>query len=559
MSRNTNANYEVLPKIEVDRSIFDIETEVKTTFNVGDLIPLCAPIDVIPGSTHEIDITKVLRLTPMVNSPYDNLYMDTYWFFVPYRLVWDKFKAFMGEQESAPWKDEVNYSIPQIKIPQGGWAEGTIADYFGIPTKRNADGNDTINALPFRAYAMIYEQYFRDQNLMTPLYIPKDNATVQGENVIPQYVNAYKGGKPLKACKSHDLFTSCLPSPQRGEDVTITGLAKVWNVTTAETEVESDYPMFMKAINGEQFAVGTKHQILGMGDGTDSVATNIVSTSYTSSGQNNEAYPTNLVVDMRTIGPNGLTINNIREAFALQRYYEALARAGNRYTEYLKGIYGVTSEDARIQRVEYLGGHRTPINISQVLQTSEGTDTSPLGRVAGYSLTGDSGSEFTKSFTEHGMIIGLGVVRYDHTYQNMLNPIWRLRDREDMYIPQFSNIGEQPILKEQIYYSDSKADNEEVFGYNEAWYMYRHRPSYVSGKMRSNATGSLDSMHFADNYTTSTPHLDEKWIQETPNNVDRVLAVSHTVTDQILMDTRIVDRAVLPMPVYSVPGLLDHN
>lgn len=568
MNRNTESHFSMLPNASISRSKMDRASTVKTSFNVGAIVPFYLD-EVLPGDTFKVRTSKVLRMQPMVSAPMDNLYLDTYYFFVPNRLVWSHWKEFNGENTQSAWIPQTSYTIPQIEAPAGGWDQGTIADYFGLPI-----GVDdiSVNALPFRAYALIMNEWFRDQNLMDPLNIPVGDATVTGSNGDTFVSDVAKGGAPYPASRYHDYFSSCLPAPQKGPDVSIPiAAAEDFPVVTRSTNIPSPTAVSMRGYVRNTNGVINDSLVYDMYADVSSSATNptrVVKTHGPSSSQTgaDSTYfvPVNL---WARFSGNAVaaSINQLRFAFQLQKLYEKDARGGTRYTEIIRQHFGVVSPDARLQRPEYLGGNRVPVTITQVLQQSE-TATTPQGNVAGVSLTSDVHGDFTKSFTEHGYIIGVMVARYDHTYQQGIERMWSRQTRFDFYWPVFANIGEQAVKNKEIYAQGSSVLNpssgvaydEEVFGYQEAWSEYRYKPNHVTGQMRSNATGTLDSWHFADDYA-SMPYLSEDWMRESPENVDRVMVVNHSVSDQMFADIYVAATCTRPMPVYSVPGLIDHH
>nr|WNN13337.1 MAG: major capsid protein [Gokushovirinae sp.] len=488
-------------------------------------------------------------LTPMM----DNVYLDTYYFFVPNRLVWKHWKEFNGENTESAWIPQTTYEVPQITAPAGtGWSVGTIADYFGIPT--GVPGL-SVNALPFRAYALIMNEWFRDQNLCDPLVVPDDDTTVAGVNTGTFVSDVAKGGKPYIAAKYHDYFTSCLPSPQKGPDVVIpVAQAANYPVTALAENIPSN--LFGNAVKVFK-ADGTPYTSKAFLGVNDTSELNNFSAGSTIAGSNTNTFG-NLwaVADGNAASA---TINQLRLAFQIQKLYERDARGGSRYIEILKSHFGVTSPDARLQRPEYLGGNRVPININQVVQqsgTGSGAKT-PQGTVVGMSQTTDSHSDFIKSFTEHGFIIGVMVARYDHTYQQGLDRMWSRKDRFDYYWPVFANIGEQSVKNKEIY-AQGNAEDDQVFGYQEAWADYRYKPSRVTGEMRSAYSQSMDVWHLADDYA-QRPSLSESWIREDKTNIDRVLAVTSSVSNQFFADIYVQNRATRPMPMYSIPGLIDHH
>lgn len=540
--------------IDMSRSRFDRSFSHKTSFNVGQIIPFYVD-EVLPGDTFDVKTSKVVRFQTLITPMMDNVYLDTYYFFVPNRLTWEHWREFCGENTQSAWIPSVEYSVPQLTAPSGGWQIGTLADYFGIPT---GVGNLSVNALPFRAYALIMNEWFRDENLTDPLDIPVGDAAVAGVNTGEYITDVAKGGLPFVASKYHDYFTSCLPAPQKGPDVTISvtpgGIGSLPVRTSHVLQDPNDWP---GGRYPAAFLSGTSPGTEGIGSSGGTVA----ATQWSADSQS-QFLPVNLYAEWPSSGDTSLpvtSINQLRLAFQVQKFYEKQARGGTRYIEILKSHFGVTSPDARLQRPEYLGGNRIPININQVLQQSgtlsgEGT---PQGTVTGQSLTTDVHSDFRKSFVEHGFIIGVMVARYDHTYQQGIERFWSRQDKFDYYWPVFANIGEQAVLNKEIY-AQGNAEDDEVFGYQEAWADYRYKPSRVSGEMRSSATQSLDVWHLGDDYS-ALPALSDSWIREDPATVDRVLAVSSGVSNQLFCDIYVRNRATRPMPLYSIPGLIDHH
>ncbi|AXF52781.1 MAG: major capsid protein [Microviridae sp.] len=552
----------MLPHANISRSKFDRSHSVKTTFNAGQVIPFLVE-EVLPGDTFELTTSKVVRMPALLTPIMDNLYLDTYYFYVPNRLCWEHWRELNGENTKSAWIPETEYQVPQITSPADtGWAVGTIADYFGIPT---GVPNLSVNAMPFRAYALIMNEWFRDENLTDPLLVPLDDATVAGVNTGDYITDTAKGGLPFKAAKYHDYFTSCLPSPQKGPDVTIPVASSSYSdvpVITGATSVPSDLPVGMtfyapSAVGGSSRSVypGT---VVGTGNANFPGLAYGVNASPPAEG--NRVVPANLWAQTSALVADeavAATINQLRMAFQIQKLYEKDARGGTRYVEVLKSHFGVTSPDARLQRPEYLGGNRVPIHVNQIVQQSQTTDQSPQGTPVGLSLTTDSHQDFRKSFVEHGFVLGLMVVRYDHTYQQGLERMWSRKDRFDYYWPVFANIGEQAVLNKEIY-AQGTTEDDEVFGYQEAWADYRYKPNHTTGDMRSQSSRSLQSWHLADDYK-SLPALSDEWIREDGTTVDRVLAVTSSIAHQFFADIYINTRATRPMPLYSVPGLIDHH
>jgi hypothetical protein len=564
VSRNQNSRFSTLPKANISRSQFDRSSSLKTSFNVGDVVPFYLD-EVLPGDTFKISTSKVVRFQTLLTPMMDNVYLDTYYFFVPNRLVWDHWKEFNGENTQSAWIPEVEYSIPQVTAPSGGWNIGTIADYFGIPT---GVSGLSVSALPFRAYTMIMNEWFRDQNLVDPLLLDTDDTTRVGSNDAG-IDKVELGGKPFVAAKYHDYFTSCLPAPQKGPDVMIpvTGAGAALPVVPLNQDALKAPGLPTGMINGVgagypnssgypfKYFYGYNPSGSTNYDTFDDVPK--YSLTPDSAGENNFVVPANLWA-INTGSQAAATINQLRMAFQIQKLYERDARGGTRYTEILRSHFGVVSPDARLQRPEYLGGNRIPININQVIQTSGTVEGStPQGATSGQSLTTDRHSDFTKSFTEHGYVIGLLVARYDHTYQQGLDRLWSRKGRFDFYWPVLANIGEQAVKNKEIYAQGTDVDDE-VFGYQEAWAEYRYKPNRVTGEMRSSAPASLDIWHLGDDYS-ALPRLSAEWIQEDAKTVDRVLAVQSSVSNQLFADLYVKNICTRPMPMYSIPGLIDHH
>lgn len=561
MSRNANSRFATNPvRLDMSRSKFPRNFSHKTTFNAGQVIPFYVD-EVLPGDTFQVRTSKVVRMQTLLTPVMDNVYLDTYYFFVPNRLVWEHWKQFMGENTESAWIPQVEYEIPQLTAPANGWEVGTLADYMGIPT--GVKGL-SVSALPFRAYALIVNEWFRSENLTDPLNIPVDDATVQGVNTGNYVSDVAKGGKPFVANKFRDYFTSCLPSPQKGPDVTI-NTAQLGNapVVPMNKPVPKDllnYPYNVYIPNGNRdfeagYHAGSVNQNAFGGAYSLGIAGNSELDPTIDDGV--AGYPANLWAQFdNTVSV--ATINQLRTAFQIQKFYERSARGGSRYIETLKAHFGVTSPDARLQRPEYLGGNRIPVSINQVIQNS-GTvsGSTPLGDTGAMSLTTDVHSDFTKSFVEHGFVIGVIVARYDHTYQQGIERFWSRKSMFDYYWPEFANIGEQAVLNKEIY-AQGNAKDDEVFGYQEAWADYRYKPSRVSGEMRSSYAQSLDVWHLADDYS-KMPALSDSWIHEDPTTINRVLAVSDNLANQFFCDIYVQNYSTRNMPLYSIPGLIDHR
>lgn len=574
LQRNKSSNFSLLPEAHIQRSVFDRSSSHKFTFNVGELIPFYVD-EVLPGSTHQIRTSKMVRLQTPATPFMDDLYLDTYYFFVPNRLIWDKWKEFQGENNTSKWIPTADFTVPQINLPEVEGQKalfpiGSIGDYMGLPAG-NKEGNYTsaegggvglsfsplyyqntspvsFNALPFRAYALICNDWFRDQNLSDPLWVPTGSDTYTAaydfsgcpDSVVFGNHEVLKrqalGGRPYRVCKYHDYFTSALPSPLKGADV---------KVPVSLTTTDSNFKVFDNATDKTYYISRSTAGALVTSNSAPSASDGV------------------LLSGVLTDGNAGISINDLRLAFATQAQYERDARGGTRYTEVLRSNFGVISPDASLQRSQYLGGNHFRINVNQVVQQSSGGGdaNSFLGDVAAFSATADSNGDFIQSFTEHGFIIGVCCARYNHSYQQGAERFWFRKKRFDYYMPSFANIGEQAIKYGEIYLdpsSKTKIDPSSVFGYQEAWAEYRMKPNRVSGEMRSQCTNTLDYWHLADNYV-SPPYLSDGWIREDASNVDRVLTVSHSVANQIFSDFYIDNKTTQPIPMYSIPATLGGN
>ena len=542
MNRNSEYNFAQNPQVGVSRSRFKRNSDNKTTFNTGDLIPIYLD-EVLPGDTHEIDMACVMRMATPIFPVMDNAYCDFYFFFVPNRLLWEHWKEFMGENKETAWTPKTEYSVPQVTAPAEGWAEGTLADYLGLPTKVKGI---SVSALPGRAYGLIYNEWFRNQNVTQPTLVEVKDATTPGKNDGSKTNDsAITLAKPLKAAKVFDYYTGALPEPQKGEPITLplSGNAAIfmYKDDTLKTKgtLNNKEGLFLQGGSGAQGQLYNNENALAVMGATASGGT-------TADG----AY---LGADLTTI--NAATINQLRQAFQIQKLLEKDARGGTRYREVLREHFGVISPDSRMQIPEYLGGYRLPINVSQVIQTSSTDGTSPLGNTAALSVTTMNKPMFTKSFTEHGFIMGLAVVRTDQTYQQGIERMWSRKGRYDYYWPVLANIGEQAILNKEIYAQGNTTD-EEAFGYQEAWADYRYKPNKVTGLFRSNSAQSLDAWHYAQDYN-ALPTLSTAWMEQTDTEMKRTLAVQNQ--PDFIADFYFMNKTTRCMPVYSIPGLIDHH
>lgn len=573
MQRNVESHFSQLPQANIQRSIFDRSCSYKTSLNAGDLVPFFVD-EVLPGDTFDITTAKVVRSQTLLTPLMDNLYLDTFYFFVPNRLVWDHWKEFCGENTSGAWAPSQEYTIPTIAAPEGGFASGTLADYMGLPVGVDWKASDPLapSALPFRAYALICDHFFRDENLMDPLLIPTGDANQTGVNDASLSAPA-NGGKPFVACRYHDYFSSALPSPQKGDPVgipiSIPGFAGGTFPVTAIPFDTSD-PHAPETLNrlyvwrSHAASAGNQNaftpdllQQLSRTNDTSSHSERIGTYNVSSS-----AVPFTFANLATTIPPQddvtsselSFTINQFRLAYTMQCFLERLARGGSRYSELLLSLFGVKSPDARLQDPEYLGGNRIPLSVTEATNTAQ-TEIDFLGDVGAKSVSSDVHSDFVKSFTEHGYVIGLMCVRYDHSYSQGLNRMWTRKKFTDFYNPMFANLGEVPIYKAELYATSSTiADDTNIFGYQEIWADYRYKPNMVTGEMRPGVPNSLAHWHLADHYA-SEPTLSADWVVEDKSNVNRVLAVQSSVANQFWADIFIKNKCTRCMPMYSIPGL----
>lgn len=565
MVREQESHFSMVPSIEKPRSTFDRSTGHTTSFNVGDVIPVYWTT-IYPGDTVKMRTSCVLRLQTLLTPIMGNIVVDIFWSFSPYRILWSHTKEFYGENNTSPWAQQTQYTVPKIKSPSGGFASGTIADYLGVPPNVEFDGvTDSLlpDAFPFRAYASFCNEYMRDQNLTDPLTIPTGDATQQGSNGTNYITDVANGGMPFKAARFHDLFSSCLPDPQkRTTPVTfplISGTQAPVVTSSSNHNSSGNIPLRWRALDDHSFTAG--HHNFWITTGSDSTRPGTESTNTVTTGTGNTfgVYPTNLYADLAS-SVGSVTVNQLRLAFQMQRFYEAMARQGSRYREIIHGMFGTTLPDARALIPEYLGGNRFPIQIHQITNnSSDNASGNYLGDLGAMSNTSDIHDDFVSSFTEPGILMCCAVVRYDHVVSQGLSPEFVHSDFLSYYWPTLANIGEQPVYKWALDATVRSGNPRmEVFGYNEAWSdKLRYMPSRVSGEMRPGVANSLASWHLAD-YYTSTPTLSDAWIREDKTNVDRTLAVTSQVANQVMADFWFDAKFTRVLPMYSVPGLIDH-
>lgn len=560
MNRNSEQHYNQVPHAEIRRSRFKRDFSLLTTINEGDLVPIYVD-EVLPGDTFKIDVNGLVRMATPLYPVMDNCNMDIFFFFVPCRLLWNHFVNMMGQNDNSFWAETTEYTTPTVEDHGGkGWKQGTLADYMGIPI--NVPGLK-INRMPFLAYAKIWNEWFRDENLQQPVEEDKTDKTLwYEEEEIGQLGGPMRGANLLKVCKHKDYFTSSLPQPQKGQAVPLplTGNAPLRAYNTKELNQQKTGTGFFNNEYNTGVVNHTNISFTNQGTKFSLNQNNNGNKAPTSDGQyletmsQDDANFFDAWVGTDLTAVTATTINELRNAIAVQHILERDARTGTRYKEILKGAWGVTSPDARLDRSEYIGGYRMPININQVIQTSSSSQISPQGNTAAYSMTTMSRHMCTYSATEHGYVLGLCCVRVDHSYQQGLSRMWTRSTRFSYYDPMLANLGEQPVLNQEIYAQGNNKDTE-VFGYQEAWADYRYRTNMVTSEMRSTYAQSLDAWHYADHYT-SLPTLSSDWIKEGSENIARTLAVEDTNHSYQFICNFYFDQTwTRPMPIYSVPGL----
>lgn len=529
-----NYSFSVMPSVGISRSKFNRKSQHKTSFNLGMLVPIYCD-EVLPGDTRSFDMASLVRMSTPIAPIMDNIYLDLFAFFVPNRLSWIHWKDFMGENNASAGIPSVSYSVPQIEV-QTGLSVQSLTSYFGLPI--TASSTYKVSALPFRAYCLIYNRWFRNQNIIAPLAVntgDSDGAIIGN--------NSTGFGGPYKAAKLPDYFTSGLPYAQKGGAVSIplgsTAPIKVKNNTTGAFGPDNALSFTGSGTGGTLLA-----------GATDPVGSLIITSTQTKSSG------VDVFADLSQA--TAATINQLRYAFQLQKLLEKDALYGTRYWEILAAHFGVHAPDASLQDPEYLGGHRIHINVDQVLSTAgyQAGNTTTVGAPGANSVSGDKCSLFTKSFVEHGYIIICAVARHDQTYSQGVNRMWSRTGRYDFYWPVFANLGAQEVKLKELYVQGTTVDDN-VFGYQEAWAEYRYKPSISSGYLNPNVSGALEYWTLSNKFTAA-PTLGQTFIEQDRSNIQRALVTGSTGPD-FIADFYFMDTAVRPMPVYSVPGLIDHH
>lgn len=563
MNRNNERHFNQIPEMKASRTRFNRDQTILTTFDSGKLIPFYVD-EVLPGDTFNVDTTAIIRMTTPKYPVMDDAFIDFYYFYCPNRILWSHFKYFMGEIDNKPWMPTGEHRVPQIKINGSEKSprplEKSILDYMGVPTKISKPF--TINALPIRAYVMIWNEFFRDENVdnaavwsdgdedvtYTQTYNDNSGQPDEMERILQE---ARTGALCLPVNKFHDYFTSCLPYPQRGPAVTMpmegNAPIRLGDAFNQYVEYSSPIEMVVGATSASD-KTGSLVYVEGTTASEKKKRMQFTGTEHTSGQTGAGGW---MYADLTSV--TAATINDLRKAVAVQQYYEALARGGSRYREQVEALWDVVISDKTVQVPEYLGGGRYHVNINQIVQTSgqQTNNDTPIGETGAMSVTPINESSFTKSFEEHGFVIGVCCVRHNRSYQQGLERFWSRSDRLDYYVPQFANLGEQPVKKKEIMLTGDATD-EETFGYQEAWADYRMKPNRVSGLMRSNANGSLDFWHYADNYD-KVPTLSQEWMEEGKTEIARTLIVQNE--PQFFGAIRVANKTVRRMPLYSVPGL----
>lgn len=575
---NRNQLFEtVSPDVRVGRTKFDLSERKLTTFNQGALIPIYVNSDILPGDTFDVTTKFKIRTRTPLAPVLDNCKLDTYWFFVPDRLTWKHTKEFYGDSNPSAWINPQSYEVPHLAISDQSFATtlvgsddacsvGTLWDYMGLPLISSSDdlskADVDISVLPFRAYKLIWNTWFRDENLMSPILVDDGDTG----SIYDFLADSTSSGSPLQASRIHDLFSSCLPGVQKGASIFVPLISSAAPVITSATDNTAVGPtaLRLRDMSSEKivsemaspllYFSGTsgRGQLRASGGTHDTYPSTVADNIEDPHGMQ----PINLVADLT--GVSGVSISNLRLAVASQRILERLARGGSRFEEFLRSFFGIISPDAVLQIPQYLGGQTAIIQNNQVIQTSASSETSDLGSTAAFSLTMDSKKSFVHSFTEPGTLMCLAVARVDRTYEQNIKRMWTRTSFFDRYTPPLAHLSEQPVYKYELNFQPGTNQVLNVFGYNEAWVHYRFGQNGVTGELRpSSNSGSMKHWSYCDSYD-SLPSLSAGWMKEGDSNVNQTLAVSSDLSHQFFGDFFFEIYAVRPLPPRSVPGLMDH-
>lgn len=534
-NRNTENHFGNTPTKSMPRSAFKMGHSLVTTMNTGDIVPIYWK-ECLAGDSCKMNVAELVRMTTPINPVMDNAYIDTYFFKVPLRLVDEHFEEMFGENKKDAWTQTEEFVTPKTQAPEGGWTKGSLASYFGMP--QGVDGIE-FSSHYLRSYVLCFNEWFRNQNITEPAELSLGQETTAGSNGTDYVTDLQKGGAPAKAVKFADYFTRALPEPQKGPDVflplgntaPIIGTDNIPEGRTVDSNLLGKELSSYRATSSPTGGIA----VLQSNDTTQGTSQN---------------YDTSIGLAADLSLAEGATINQLRQAFAIQRLYE-LDSNGTRFIEIIQNHFKVRVPDARLQRPEYVGGKRVNINMQDVLQHSSTDTTSPLGHEAGESKTIDNSQFIETAFVEPSILLGLAVIRTDHSYQQGIERAFSRTDRLSYYWPELANLGEQQIKNKEIF-AQGTSEDDEIFGYQEAWAEYRYEQNIVTGEMNSNYETPLDSWHYADDYS-ELPTLSDEWIRETRVNVDRTLAIQNQ--DQFKCSFYFDSTWYRPLPIYSIPSL----
>lgn len=545
MNRNEEAKWAEMPTVDIERSKLNLTHTHTTTFNNGDIIPVFTHLDGTPGETYKMAMSWMVRLNTPIDPTADNMYMDIYWFKDRYNDCWEHWVNMHGENDDGAWVQETEYTVPQIKIETESPAPGTILNYMGLANAKNIE----VSRIPLTSLTRIYNQWFRNQNYIAPYEVDYTDQTLDYDEEEPT-----RGGKCFKASRFADYFSKGLPAPQKGDAVTLplgTTAPVIGNGTSLGLTDGTSFAGIRG--DGSTGNVIANTPLYGLSVGTS--GNNLGNLSNKVVGVTTDPTQSGLIVDLTEA--TAATVNALRLSFQVQKILEQDARSGTRYNEVLASHFGTNVNLAEIGRPEYLGGKRVLINIEQIEQTSSTDSQSPLGHTGGYSLTNDGDFMFTKSLTKHEMIFCLIVCRTERTYQQGVHKSWFRKRRLEWFYPKLKNLGEQPIRNKEIYVSGNKETDEQVFAFQEAWAEMRWKPNIITGMTNTGANTGMDTWHYGDWYA-NTPILSQEWLEEGVENVDRTIEIKSDVGHQLLGQFAFAWELTTPVPVHSIPGLVDH-